>query len=202
MNVKSDVWFGQRLLSSCGLYTDKIDGVYGKNTAAAEAAFNKLFIKYADQYGRFDDRTETNIGTLLPKAQIAARKAMVAVAALGGGLTVKILSGTRTYAEQTALYAQGRTRPGGVVTKAKAGQSNHNFGIAFDIGIFKGSKYYEGKNAAEEKAYVDASKLIKPVGLDWGGDWKSIKDTPHYELHTGMSVTQVRNLLEAGKPYV
>lgn len=202
MNIKGDVLFAQRLLSSCGLYTGKLDGSYGDLTRKAEDAFNKQFVKYAEQYGRFDDRTEANIATLLPKAQIAARKAMIAVKALGGGLTVQILSGTRTYAEQTAIYAQGRTKPGKIVTRAKAGQSNHNFGIAFDIGIFKGKTYYTGKNAAENKAYLDAAKLIKPCGLLWGGDWKSSKDYPHYELPTNKSISQVRSLLEAGKAYV
>ena len=202
MNFKADVLFTQRFLKCAGLYTGAIDGSYGDLSRKAEDAFNKLFVKYAEQLGRFDDRTEACIATLLPKAQIAARKAMIAAKDLGGGLTVKILSGTRTYAEQTVLYSQGRGKPGSIVTKAKAGQSNHNFGIAFDIGIFKGTKYYEGRNAAEDKAYADASKLIKPAGLDWGGDWKSIHDAPHYELHTGMSVAQVRALLEAGKPYV
>jgi len=202
MNIKGDVLFAQRLLSSCGLYTLKLDGLYGDGTRKAEDAFNKLFVKYAEQYGRFDDRTEANIATLLPKAQIAARKAMIAVKALGCGLTAQILSGTRTYAEQTAIYAQGRTKPGSKVTNAKAGQSNHNFGIAFDIGIFKGKTYYTGKNAAENKAYLDASKLIKPCGLLWGGDWKTSKDYPHYELPTNKSIAQVRALLEAGKAYV
>ena len=202
MNIKGDVLFAQRLLSSCGLYNLKLDGLYGDGTRKAEDAFNKLFVKYAEQYGRFDDRTESNIATLLPKAQIAARKAMIAIKALGGGLTAQILSGTRTYAEQTAIYAQGRTKPGSIVTNAKAGQSNHNFGIAFDIGIFKGKTYYTGKNSAENKAYLDASKIIKPVGLLWGGDWKK-PDQPHYELPVGgKSVSQIRALLEAGKPYV
>jgi len=198
MNIKGDVLFAQRLLSSCGLYTGKLDGSYGDLTRKAEDAFNKQFVKYAEQYGRFDDRTEANIATLLPKAQIAARKAMNAAKALGGGLTVQILSGTRTYAEQNKLFAQ---RP--KVTNAKGGQSNHNFGIAFDVGIFKGKIYYTGKNATENKAYADLSKLIKPVGLEWGGDWKTSKDYPHYELPVGgKSVSQIRALLEAGKPYV
>jgi len=197
MNIKGDILFAQRLLSSCGLYTGKLDGSYGDLTRKAEDAFNKLFVKYAEQYGRFDDRTEANISTLLPKTQIAARKAMIASKALSGGLTVQILSGTRTYAEQNKLYAQ---RP--KVTNAKAGQSNHNFGIAFDIGIFKGKTYYTGRNVAENKAYDDLSKIIKPVGLLWGGDWKSLKDAPHYELPTNKSISQVRALLEAGKPYV
>jgi len=34
--------------------------------------------------------------------------------------------------EQTALFAIGRSAPGKVVTKARAGESFHNYGLAFD----------------------------------------------------------------------
>jgi peptidoglycan L-alanyl-D-glutamate endopeptidase CwlK len=117
----------------------------------------------------------------------------------GAPLTYKILSGTRTYAEQDALADQ---RP--VVTKARGGQSNHNFGIAWDIGIFDNGKYYTGSSAKEEKAYDDLAALIKAnvSGLEWGGDWTSFVDKPHYQLATGKPVSQVRALLEAGKPYI
>ena len=43
-----------------------------------------------------------------------------------------IYCGRRTMEEQTALYALGRTSPGKVVTKARAGESYHNYGLAFD----------------------------------------------------------------------
>lgn len=202
MNFKSDVWFGQRFLVAAEFDPGGIDGLYGAGTAKAEAQFNKKTVAIADKWGRFDPRTEGNIMGLLPQAQVLARQALLAVQGkLGAGLTVQVLSGTRTYAEQTVLYAQGRNAPGSIVTKAKAGYSNHNFGIAFDIGIFAGKTYYTGKNATEDKAYAAASKLIKPVGLDWGGDWTSIKDFPHYEIHTGKSLTAVRTAFNAGKPY-
>ena len=83
--------------------------------------------------------------TLLPAAQIKAREFKSSVA--GEPLTYRILSGTRTYAEQNALFNK---RP--KVTKARGGQSNHNFGIAWDIGIFENGKYYEGKTKKEDKA--------------------------------------------------
>jgi hypothetical protein len=49
----------------------------------------------------------------------------------------------------------GRTvqKDRGTVTGAKGGQSNHNFGIAWDVGIFDRKKYYEGNNKKEEQAY-------------------------------------------------
>lgn len=44
-----------------------------------------------------------------------------------------VTEGYRSGARQDQLYAQGRTRPGEIVTNAKAGQSAHNYGLAVDI---------------------------------------------------------------------
>ena len=57
----------------------------------------------------------------------------------------KIISGSRTYAEQNVIDAQGRTTPGKIVSNAKGGQSLHNFGIAWDVGIFKNGKYLDSE---------------------------------------------------------
>ncbi len=201
-----DILFSQRLLSSAGLYHGDLDGSFGPITKAAEDAFDALYLAYQKTYGKFDTRSERNISTLLPKMQVAARKLMAVAHNYFTIGQVQILSGTRTYAEQNILFAQ---RP--KVTNARGGQSNHNFGIAVDVGIFVGGMYYTGATRAQEQAYRDLAALIKPaLGfisgkerlLDWGGDWKSIVDMPHYELHTGKTVGQCRVLLEAGKPYV
>ena len=92
-------------------------------------------------------------------------------------INIKVLSGLRSYAEQDALYAQGRTAPGKIVTRAKAGYSNHNFGIAFDIGVFEGNKYLD-----ESPKYKAVGVLGVDLGLEWGGNWKSIVDQPHFQL--------------------
>lgn len=127
----------------------------------------------------FDPRTEGHIAKLLPPAQAAARRFMAAVipAMAPEGVTVKIISGLRTYAEQDALYARGRTQPGPRVTNARGGYSNHNFGLAWDIGLFKGSRYLE-----ESKLYRTCGLIGRSLGLDWGGDWKSLSDEPHFQL--------------------
>ena len=122
-----------------------------------------------------DQRSEQNIATLLPPVQPLAR-ALIAAAATAG-ITIKIISGTRTYEEQDALYEQGRTRSGPIVTNARGGYSNHNFGIAFDIGVFEGGRYLD-----ESPAYKTVGALGKQLGLEWGGDWLSIQDEPHFEL--------------------
>jgi peptidoglycan L-alanyl-D-glutamate endopeptidase CwlK len=47
-------------------------------------------------------------------------------------ITPLIYCGRRTMEEQAALFAKGRTSGGRIVTKAKPGQSYHNYGLAFD----------------------------------------------------------------------
>ena len=114
---------------------------------------------------------------------------------------VRIISGTRTYAEQDALYKKGRfgnTEP--QVTKAKGGQSNHNFGLAWDIALFENGKYI-----TDDAKYIQLSKLVIPgiAMLEWGGNWQSFQDYPHYQ-HQAIydTVAGTRNLFEQGKIYV
>lgn len=155
---------------------------------------------------KFDERTEKNIATLHPKAQEAARRFMEAVLPemAKKGVVVKIISGTRTYAEQQKLYNQpfdgidnngnGRIDEAGErVTKAKAGYSNHNFGVAWDIGLFQGAKYLE-----ESPLYKICGQIGCEQGLEWGGDWKSIVDEPHFEVKTGLSMAEKRARVAAG----
>jgi peptidoglycan L-alanyl-D-glutamate endopeptidase CwlK len=129
-----------------------------------------------------DSRSEGNIATLHPRVRPYAR-ALIETAA-GQGVIIKVTSGTRTYAEQDDLYAQGRTKPGKIVTNARGGYSNHNFGIAFDVTIFKGSDDPEKAKTPvyESPAYNALGSIGTHLGLEWGGNWTSIKDEPHYQL--------------------
>ena len=54
---------------------------------------------------------------------------------VGAGLPIKIGESFRSVAEQDALYAQGRTQPGSIVTNAKGSSysSQHQWGIAADF---------------------------------------------------------------------
>lgn len=194
---ETDIRFLQRILAVSGFYTKALNGKWSADVEAAEQAFLARYEEIKGKLGQFDARTESNIATLIPQAQIKAREFMNAVK--GQSLTYRIISGTRTYAEQDALFAK---KPR--VTKARGGQSNHNFGIAWDVGIFGNGKYYEGNTKKEDKAYVDLGALIKAKvsGLEWGGDWKSFVDKPHYQLVTERTVPQVRKLFEKGKSYV
>jgi peptidoglycan LD-endopeptidase CwlK len=124
---------------------------------------------------KVDDRSEKNIATVLPEIQPLARALVQKAAA--NGIVIKIVSGLRTYTEQDSLYAQGRTAPGNKVTNARGGYSNHNFGIAFDVGVFSGSSYLP-----ESPKYKAVGVLGMDLGLEWGGNWTSIVDQPHFQL--------------------
>ena len=122
-----------------------------------------------------DERSERTIATLLPQVQPLARALIESAAAIG--IAIKVISGTRTYDEQNALYEQGRSKAGRIVTNARGGYSNHNFGVAFDIGVFEGGRYLD-----ESPAYKAVGALGLKLGLEWGGNWKTIQDEPHFQL--------------------
>lgn len=84
----------------------------------------------------------------------------------------------RTVAEQNALYAQGRTKPGKIVTYVKGStySSQHQWGVAVDYFHNVSGNLYPSAFMKEVAAYA------KKIGLAWGGDWKSFKDTPHLYL--------------------
>lgn len=95
------------------------------------------------------------------------------------GIYIIVTEGYRTKAYQDKLYAKGRKTSDRIVTNAKGSdyQSQHQWGIAFDIAI-NGTN----KELYDSKLMRKASKYFKAVGLDWGGDWTSPVDTPHYYL--------------------
>lgn len=85
----------------------------------------------------------------------------------------------RSGAEQDALYAQGRTTPGKIVTMAKAGESAHNVGKAFDIvPVVNGKPDWDGSHPVWDQI----GAIGESVGLEWAGRWKSFKEKPHFQL--------------------
>jgi hypothetical protein len=95
------------------------------------------------------------------------------------GLVIEIVQGLRTFAEQDALYAQGRTKPGQMVTQARGGESNHNYGLAADLCPFTNDKPDWN---APLTVWAAIGEAAAARGLDWGGAWKKFLDKPHVEL--------------------
>lgn len=96
------------------------------------------------------------------------------------GLLIGIGETLRTKAEQDALYAKGRTAPGSIVTNARGStySSMHQWGVAFDFYRNDGQGAY---NTADN-FFVRVGEIGKSIGLEWGGDWTSMKDMPHFQL--------------------
>jgi peptidoglycan LD-endopeptidase CwlK len=115
-----------------------------------------------------------------------------------------VTQGLRTWEEQDALYAKGRSvAPLGkkyFVTMAKGGQSYHNFGLAFDIVVLDsvGKADWDPSHAGWKEAAV----VGKSLGLEWGGDWKTFKDLPHFQYIGGLPLKTCCELYPSGLPAV
>lgn len=139
---------------------------------------------YANQ-NTWDSHSDKRIATLHPKVIPFAKEFIIRLDK-ELGKTCRVTSGYRSIEEQNELYAQGRTTEGKVVTNAKGGQSYHNFGVAIDIVEIKGGKALWSN--PDQQAIAD---LGKSIGFEWGGDWKSFKDKPHFQMTFGYSTSQM-----------
>lgn len=127
------------------------------------------------------------INRLDPAIQDLAKGLLVKAAQ--DGIELVVVQGLRTNEEQARLYAQGRTAPGAVVTNSPPGSSWHNFGLAFDVAIYNNGKAEWPEN---EQLWQRIGAIGKSIGLEWGGDFKSIRDRPHFEYHPGMTLSMAR----------
>lgn len=131
-------------------------------------------------------------------------------------VAIRIVQGLRTIDEQNALYALGRTKInpdgksarkplGNIVTNAIGGKSYHNYGLAIDFALL----YDTDNNGTYETLswdmvkdfdrdgqadWMEVVKVFKSRGWEWGGDWKSIKDNPHFQKTFNHSIAQLQEL--------
>jgi len=203
-----DSKFLQRFLSSGGFYKDRIDGDVGPNTREALGKFEADTEQVANELGSFDKRTEASIRTMLIPTQRKAREFMknIGQAGLGQGLSVRIISGTRTFAEQAELFE--KHQHGGPLA-ASPGHSNHNFGIAWDVGIFNEKGEYIDDlidkkiltSKAVDAEYKKVGTYGKARGLFWGGDW-SDPDYPHFQMRDNDELASIRDAFTDGRAIV
>lgn len=103
------------------------------------------------------------------------------------GLDIVTICTDRSDAEQAALYASGRTKPGPIRTNARPGESAHNAtdedgkpaSEAFDIGVIQHGKYIgDGKHPH----YLRAGEIGEELGLVWAGRWTGkLRETGHFQ---------------------
>jgi peptidoglycan L-alanyl-D-glutamate endopeptidase CwlK len=126
------------------------------------------------------------------------------IAALNGSAICRFTHTLRTFAEQDALYAQGRTKAGNKVTNAKGGQSYHNYGLAIDIvllidkdknGSFETASWATNEDFDGDKTadWMEIVSIFKRYGYEAGIDWH-FKDTPHFQKTFGKSINELLTL--------
>jgi len=113
----------------------------------------------------------------------------------------------RTGKEQSNLYAQGRTKPGTIVTNADEGESYHNYGLAVDIcllidrdknGTFETASWdvvFDGnKNGIAE--WLEVVKIFEFYNWQWGLINRKGKhyDKPHFQKTFGYKTWQLKRL--------
>ena len=149
----------------------------------------KALHDYVDTHDTLDEYIEeikkkVQITDLLPtvKKRAKALELMMKI----WGTPIRITEGYRSNERQDELYAQGRTTPGNIVTNAKAGESFHNYGVAFDV-VFR----EKGYNAPQED-WERLGQFGRILGLSWGGDWKGFVDRPHFQHTKGYGIEQFK----------
>ncbi|MGO4531936.1 M15 family metallopeptidase [Paenibacillus sp. 2TAF8] len=113
------------------------------------------------------------------------------------GIKVVITHGYRSEAEQDALFAQGRSSSGNIVTNARGGESYHNYGLAIDFAlrtpggeiVWDMERDDNGNGKADWMEVVD---LAKELGFTWGGDWTNFPDYPHLQMDFGLSIRDLK----------
>lgn len=118
-----------------------------------------------------------DIDALTPETALKCRAFLTRSKA--AGLDVFVTETRRSAERQAALWALGRTQPGRIVTRSKAGTGKHEFGLAFDI-AFKGANLYP----SDSKTWARLGSIGKGCGLTWGGDFKGV-DSVHFENNGG-----------------
>lgn len=105
------------------------------------------------------------------------------------GIKIITTNTWRSLEQQAELYARGRTSPGKIVTKAKPGQTYHNYmladgtpsSLAFDIvPVVKGDLVW-GTRGVDGALWDYVGAIGESVGLEWGGSWR-FKDRPHFQM--------------------
>jgi len=129
---------------------------------------------------------ELRLNGLLPEVREIAVNHIKGCAEVG--IDVVVVETFRTSADQADKWAQGRTKPGPIITHAQPGYSWHEFGRAYDLAVLVG-----GKLTWTGPDYERIGQIGKNWGLIWGGDFKRLHgDVGHFEYHPGSTLAQAR----------
>ena len=128
-----------------------------------------------------------NLDDLLP--QVKTRVEAFIQACKDKGIDILVTSTYRDMESQDALYEQGRTTPGKIVTNARAGDSYHNWRCAVDVvPIIGGKPDWDGSHPA----WQQIGEIGEECGLEWAGRWKSFRELAHFQYTGGLTLAQLK----------
>jgi len=175
----------QTELSVAWSRTRQADGSWGY-------AWSRTFQERLDSV--WDNVTRDRIETLHPF--IRNRTVDFILSAQDRGINLRITEGYRSVERQNELFNQGRSTPGSIVTNARGGQSNHNFGLAFDVvQIRDGVALWNNDN------WSTIGAIGRRFGFTWGGDWTGFVDRPHFEFTGGYTLSEL-NFMHSGRDFI
>jgi hypothetical protein len=161
------------------------NGENGENTAWRwlRSRFSAVFQTQTDNV--MDVISEQRLAAVHPL--LADKIRLLAAQLEAQGIVIRVTQGLRTWEEQEALYAQGRTAPGSVVTNAEAGYSWHNFGLAVDVVPLDGSNAPDWN--VSHPVWATITKAGQNLGLTSGSAWRSFPDWPHFQLTGNLPIS-------------
>ena len=110
-------------------------------------------------------------------------------ACVNAGIDLLIYCTLRDNAMQDVLYAQGRTTKGKIVTNARAGESWHNYGMAYDCVPLRGGKPVWDTS---DPIWAKVGTLGEAAGLEWAGRWRKFREFPHFQYTGGLTISDAR----------
>jgi len=108
------------------------------------------------------------------------------------GIDLLVTSTYRDAEAQEALYAQGRTKPGKIVTNAKPGESYHNWRVAFDVVPLRHGKPVWNTTGSDGELWEQVGTLGESVGLEWAGRWRKFRELPHFQCTGGLTLADLQ----------
>ena len=137
-----------------------------------------------------------DLNELTPAARKRAQAFFAACAAdlylQANGITVIATSTYRDFEAQDAIYARGRTAPGKVVTKAKAGDSWHNWRCAFDVLPLRYGKPVWATTGADGEVWRKLGEIGEACGLEWAGRWTTFRELAHFQYTGGLTLADFK----------
>lgn len=133
-----------------------------------------------------------NLSDLVPQCKERAESFLKL--AKDAGIDLLVTSTYRDNESQAALFAQGRTKPGIIVTNAKPGQSWHNWRCAFDVVPLRNGKPVWGTAGPDGDIWRKVGELGESVGLEWAGRWTGkLREFAHFQYTGGLTLVDLQS---------